>query len=29
MNWFEAKIGTCRIGANPEKSDLVNFQGPD
>ena len=20
---------TCRIGANPEKSDLVNFWGPD
>ena len=22
-------IGTRRIGANPEKSDLVNFRGPD
>ena len=23
------RIRTCRIGANPEKSDLVNFWGPD
>ena len=23
------KIGTRRIGANPEKSDLVIFRGPD
>ena len=22
-------IRTCWIGANPEKSDLVNFRGPD
>ena len=24
-----ALIRTRRIGANPEKSDLVNFRGPD
>ena len=24
-----ATIRTRRIGANPEKSDLVNFRGPD
>ena len=25
---FRVKIRTRRIGANPEKSDLVNFWGP-